>query len=267
MSHARAPIWNPQAPRVPVELDGVSSLGHRTHVHATKPGPFAASKIWMAIGAVLCAGAIVIIVFASDPFLAIPAVMAGLIIGVGGLTNYVPLATAARVVVTYHDGFAALTGSTPTVVKWEDVTGIVSKERVFSSGKRRSVTREHRYDVANRSGKTVVFHGERVEDVKRLIEVVKRESYARRLPALQKRWDAGETLTFGAVRASREEIEAHGRRIRWKDVRDAAVKDGRLILTPADGRPLKVRVSKIPDVEMLGALMGIEPAKMDLVYI
>jgi hypothetical protein len=68
------------------------------------------------------------------------------------------------------------------------------------------------------------------------------------------------------VTVSRDAIESEGRRLLWGDIRQVAIEDGCLVVTPARGAVLRQRVSLIPNVEILGALVGVDPAKMRLAY-
>jgi len=59
-----------------------------------------------------------------------------------------------------------------------------------------------------------------------------------------RRWQSPTTRDSRDVRRgdrSKDFIESGGRRLAWKTISNVAVKDGRLIVTPREGKPLKVR--------------------------
>jgi hypothetical protein len=148
---------------------------------------------------------------------------------------------------------------------WSDIAAIVTDIRINRGKSSAYYTR--RYEISKRSGETLVLWDDRIEELSELITIVKKHAYDLMLPKAQSEWDGGSTLRFGAVVVSRDAIVAKGHRVAWREVREVVVKDGRLIVTLKQGRSIKVRASRIPNVEMLGSLIGVDPRMMDLIYL
>jgi len=125
-----------------------------------------------------------------------------------------------------------------------------------------------KYELTKQNGQRIVFVDDNFESVEAIMNAIKPHAAHTLLPALQRAYDAGQRVTFGPVTVSKQAIHCGGREIAWGSVSNVAVKDGRLVVTPKDGTsPVKVRASRIPNIEQLGAVIGVDPNGMDLLYI
>ncbi len=259
----RAPAWKGGGLVVPPEFSGVTTLGSAEQVYGPKSGVMLTASIVMIVGGVFLAIAIVVAIFAAVPAAIAPATL-GVFLFPIGMWNVARLRAGARVVVIYPMGFAARVGEAVSVWPWGEITATFTKDRMISG--KRSFHHEHRLDVSKASGETVVLLGDHFDDASALAKRIKSKTSAALLSPLQKAYDAGQPVTFGPVTVSKEAIESGNRRLAWGQVANVVVKDGRLVATPRDGRPLKVRTSQIPNVELLGVLIGLNPGTMDLEY-
>jgi hypothetical protein len=271
VSNVRPPAWggggggrSGDAWNLPPELEGMTELGAVVHVHPSQPGAMTGGIIGTVIGGAMLVLTLGLLVFGPAPAAIGPAMVTVIMLPLG-LSTFINLGRAPRIVVTYASGFAAVVGSKRRVWRWEDVTAILTDVRVVST--KRSSYHAYRYVVWNRAGESMQLLSERLEELSALIRTIKDKTFDRMLPDAQKEWDAGTTMKFGDVSASRDAIEAGGQRLAWSAVSNVMVKNGRLIITPNHGRPIKVRVSNIPNVEMLGSLIGVSPVAMDFTYV
>lgn len=130
----------------------------------------------------------------------------------------------------------------------------------------RSGYHERRYDIAKATGETVILDRMRFENVEDIVKVIKDRVAQELLPGLQAAYDSGQWVEFGAVVVCKTEIRIAGQSILWSVVSKAEVKDGRLIVTPRGGSPVKMTIWKIPNIELLGSLIGISKYDMLLMY-
>jgi hypothetical protein len=242
----------------------MTELGDVVHVYESVAGAMTGGIIGTVIGGATLLLTVGLLVLGPAPAAIGPAMVTVIMLPLG-LFTFVSLGRAPRVVVTYASGFAGVVGSKRRVWRWEDVSAIVTDVRYVRT--KRSSYHAHRYVVFNRAGESMQLLSERLEELTALVRILKDKTFERLLPDAQKEWDAGTTMKFGDVSASREAIEAGGERLAWSAVGNVMVKNGRLIITPKHGKPIRVRVSNIPNVEMLGTLIGVSPVAMDFTYI
>jgi hypothetical protein len=249
---------------VPSPFANITSLGQPDRAWPSKENVTRIPMLVTLTGAAALVLGGVLALSASLPAASAPLLIAGLFLCLG-LWNLVRLRGGAGTVMLYQAGFAALVGSSTTVWPWAEIATILSKEKLVRG--RRASYQERCYEISKLSGETLLLLGDHFEDMVGLAGTIKERVGAHLLPPLQARYDAGQPLTFGAVTVSRNGIEAGGRRLAWGAVANVVVKDGRLIVTPREGAALKVKASKIPNIEQLGALIGVDPARMDLMAV
>lgn len=250
-------------PIAPKELAHVTHLGPIVRVWSPREKVYVGAMVILAIGGLMLVIATSVVIASRNPgplFL----FALGLLLGGIAIYNVVRLNGAARSLVVYRDGFAALVGATPRVFAWDEIATIVNDERMISG--RRSAYPERRYVVAKANGEAVVLLDAWFENAQALAESIRKHADPILGRPLQEAYDAGETLTFGIVSVSKRHVRIDGRDVAWSETANVVVKDGKLVVTPRDGSPLKARVSKIPNVTVLGALIGVPPNKMDLLY-
>jgi hypothetical protein len=259
----RAPAWGGGGLVVPPEFSGVTALGRAEQVYGPKEGGSFAAIVVLCLGAAFLALGIALVIF-GPLGAAIGPGFIGVFLWSIGVWNVMRLRGGARVVVTYPMGFAAKVGSTVGVWPWAEIAYTLTKDRMRTG--KRSIYHERRVDVGKENGEVVVMLGEHFDDVRALVALIKSKTAEKLLPPLQQAYDSGQAVTFGPVTVSKEAIESGGRRLAWTEVANVSVKNGRLLATPKSGKPLKVRTSNIPNVELLGVLIGLGPSKMDLEY-
>jgi hypothetical protein len=216
------------------------------------------------IGGAACAAGVVVAIATESPLPLVPFSLVGAILFFLGMWNLSRLGRAARAVALYEGGFTALRGSNPIVLPWAAIASIVSDLKMVS-GQRIAWT-EYRYEVRARDGTTVELTNDYFEDLDGIVSAIKGHVWMLLRPGAQAAYDAGQPLAFGPVTVSREGVVAGGLALAWSAVQDVGVKRGRLVVTPKGGSPLQVRASTIPNIELLGMLIGVDPTGMDLAY-
>ena len=261
MMPVRAPAWS-GGPDVPAQFSGVRDLGDPITVHRPESNAMTTTLVVGSIGAVFFLAGVVLAAFLSP--VAFPGLLVGSILLPIALYNFVVRRRAARCVVIYGGGFAADTNGVISVWPWRDITGVTTKEKWVSGGRRGY--HERRYDIAKATGETVILDRMQFENVEDIVKVIKDRVAQQLLPGLQAAYDSGQWVEFGAVVVSKTEIRIAGQSIPWSGVSKAEVKDGRLIVTPRGGSPVKMTIWNIPNIELLGSLIGISKYDMQLMY-
>ena len=258
----RPPAWGQDALLVPPKLQ-VQGLGNARRVWEAQGSTIVVAVVLSIIGIVMvCAGAFVV-AFVPPPGVIL--LLVGGLLGFLGLYNVIDLRRAARAIAEYDGGLVALVGSTTTTWPWESIATIWLDESLVAS--KRGSYHVYRYRIARANGDTLWLLGERFLEAQSIMSTLKSHVGPRLLAPLQKSYDASEPLTFGPVTVSRESIAIGSHRVPWSGVGKVAVKKGRLTVTPRDGSsPIEMRASKIPNLEQLGALIGVDPGTMELTY-
>jgi hypothetical protein len=250
----RQPAWT-ETVVVPTTLQ-VSNLGSARKVWTVKESPVMGALIPLGFGSALAATGVGAAVLASP--IALGLLPAGLVFVIIGLVLMRSARRTTTAVAEYDDGFAALVGGRTVSARWTAVKSITSDE-VFRVGKRGGGLTYRTYVVELESGERVVLE-QWFMQIHEIIALFKERVGRALLPAMKADYDAGKVVTFDGVHVSRDAIEANGRRIAWGEVANAAVKSGELVVTPKNGsEPLRVRVSRIPNIEQLCELIGVNP--------
>ncbi len=141
-------------------------------------------------------------------------------------------------------------------------------QRDFPYRQPRGYWTERVYTLVKQDGEKVVLSSYQLEDVTKLIDVLKRRVYALLLPLLQQAYAASQNVTFSPVTVNKQDgLQDGGKRFAWADVLKVEVKNGSLLVTMKQSGVLgghhSVRASKIPNVEMLCQLIRLDPWTID----
>jgi hypothetical protein len=265
-----APAWQTRAAHAPPEFAGVSSLGELVHAYPPREDALKDYRPLGILGGILVLFGVVLAVALAIGGAPLPAAAFAMTPSAVGGVIYVLYAmtlrrfrTSVRSLAVYDKGFATLIGTGVGVWPWAEVTSVLTRER-FRSSSRGSSWTSRSYEVATRTGGTLLLTDDWFENVGGIAAAIKAPVFAVLLPPFRAEYAAGTPVTFGAVTTSKAAIQSGGRQIAWGDVRDVVVKQGCLVVTPLSGPPLRVAVDRIPNVEVLGSLIGVAPATMDL---
>ncbi len=168
----------------------------------------------------------------------------------------------ATTLVIYLDGFAYREhGKDVHPWRFDDVA-VIQSDRYLASRVALEV-----YTLTRTSGEklrldnTLCLPDEAVE------KHIKRAVFKRLAPPLIERYQAGEALTFGPVTVQEQNgLQLRGKHFAWAEIREIKVDKGRLQVTLRDGKHHEVRVNAIPNVELLGRLIGVRFHPRDLVH-
>jgi hypothetical protein len=248
---------------IPPELAQVTDLGRVRQVFVGVKNVLVLPIVLCSVGVALTLGGVSLAVFVA-PGAAIGLALPAVILFVMGAISLITLVGAARAIVTYEHGFAALVGNRAVSWRWEDVVAIYSNERMVSG--KRSFTHIKSYALVHHSGVRLPIEGERFQDIGTIIKTLKNVIEPKILASARRAYDAGARVPFGPVTVSKEAIVLAGRSIVWTQVASVNVKDGRLVITREGGATTQVKVKNIPNIEALGALIGVDPTSMDLEF-
>jgi hypothetical protein len=169
-----------------------------------------------------------------------------------------------QTVVRYREGFAFHTGKDLHTWRWEELASIQSD--VSSQSTRNSSFTSHEYRLAKLNGEHVILD-DRLSKVGGLAEQIKPPVFAHLWPPLAQRYQAGEALTFGPVTVDRQHgPQLDGKSFAWDAIQNVQVERGQLKVQLKDGQHHAVRVSKIPNIELLSRLIGVNLNSGELTY-
>ncbi|MEO7111883.1 MAG: DUF6585 family protein [Polyangiaceae bacterium] len=254
------PAWGKEENVALPQFAHVTALGHYKRAF-TKNGGSQSAVVIMGAGVAIAVLGAVVGVSTGEVFSAAPFVPFALVFFVAGALQ----SRSARLVATYHEGFAALVGSRVQTFRWNEIASLICNDR-YVTGKRTAWT-SHRCEVRKANGEKVTLLSVELEDGPVLIGDVKKHVASILLPDLRRSYDAGDSLSFGPLVVSKKIIERRGQRVDWSAVGNVVMKNGKLIVTPKSGKPFSVRVSKIPNVDLLCELIGVTYLQLDLAYI
>ena len=169
-----------------------------------------------------------------------------------------------QVVVRYRDGFAFRAGHDLHTWRWEEVALIqsnLSSQRI-STGFYTS----HEYMLAQLNGQQVILD-DRLNQVGALAEQIKKPVFARLWPPLAQRYQSGQALTFGPVTVDRQHgPQLDGKPFAWDAIQNVQVARGQFKIELKDGKHHALRASKIPNIELLCQLIGLNLNSAELAY-
>jgi hypothetical protein len=125
----------------------------------------------------------------------------------------------------------------------------------------------HEYTLTRTSGEALILD-DGVKSITAAADQIKAAVFARLAPTLIQRYQAGEALTFGPVTVQQQTGLRRGNQHHaWQDIQNIQVQNGRFQLSLRNGQHAESRASTIPNIELLGQLIGVNPIQMQLVYI
>lgn len=248
------PAWT-ETVVVPADLQ-VANLGSPQKVWKAKYSPTGNAMAPMIFGAIGIAASIVIAFFIWP--IALVIFLIGAMFLAIGLYFMRGAKRSASDVVQYENGFVVRAGKSKVTGPWSAVASITSDE-VFRARSKSGALTIRSYEIAMKNGEAFLLEVW-ITELHEVIAMFKEHVGRALLPALKAEYDAGNDVTFGDVTASRDAITVTGRLLTWSDVANAAVKHGRLVVTPKDGTaPLEAEVRRIPNIEQLCELIGVKP--------
>ena len=169
--------------------------------------------------------------------------------------------------VVYCDGFAYRPGGKDVQLwRFDEVAGIQTTLVTMRTdvGKRRD------YNRTRATGQSVtldksLYAAEYTEDrfrrvkaVEAAVSQIKLAVFKLLLPAMVQRYEAGEALKFGPVTVQKNDsLQLGGHRHAWGDIQNIEVNAGQFIVTLSNGRRDEIHIPDIPNIELLGRLIGV----------
>jgi hypothetical protein len=173
--------------------------------------------------------------------------------------------TRPNMLVLYHDGLAFRTGKDLHTWRWEEVAVIVSNLSMHDS-EHAGVWTAHEYTLTKSSGEKVILD-DGVKEIEDAIAAIKQAVFARLWPPLAQAYGAGQAVTFGTVTIHKQTgIQLDGKPYAWNAILDIKVERGRFTVTLRDSKKHEARVSAIPNIELLGQLIGLKFYETALAY-
>ena len=169
----------------------------------------------------------------------------------------------ASALVVYRDGFAYQAGATDTHTWRFAEVAVIQSNLAWPPHS----AEMHEYTLTRTSGEALILD-DGVKSVTAGADQIKAAVFARLAPGLIQRYQAGEALTFGPVTVQQQTgLRLGGQHFAWADIQDIQVHSGRLQLSLRSGQHAEARASTIPNIELLGQLIGVKPIQMQLVYL
>jgi hypothetical protein len=172
-------------------------------------------------------------------------------------------APRASALVLYRDGFAYRAGGKEAHAwRYDEVTVIQTNADWSHRG-----AEIHEYTLTRTNGETLILD-DRLKSVEAASDKIKDAVLPRLGPPLVQRYQAGQALAFGPVTVQqRDGLSLSGQRCAWEAVQNIQVQNGRFQVTMRDGKHHELRVAAIPNIELLGQLIGLGRYQMQLTYI
>jgi hypothetical protein len=165
--------------------------------------------------------------------------------------------------VIYRDGFAFHTGQELHTWRWEEVAVIQSN--LWAEGARLGHT-EHEYTFTQTSGAKVILDN-RIKAVAGPAEYIKNVVVARLLPPVAQAYAADQPVSFGPVTVHKVNgLTLNGQLYPWDSILDVKVWSGRFTVTLRTNHKHEVRAKDIPNLEVLGQLIGLSFYESALAY-
>ncbi len=169
----------------------------------------------------------------------------------------------ASALVVYRDGFAYRAGGQEAHAwRFDEVAVIQSNVDWSHRG-----AEIHEYTLTRTNGEALILD-DRLKSVEAAADHIKDAVLPRLAPPLIQRYQAGEALVFGPVTVQqRDGLRLGGQRYAWEAIQNIQVHNGRFQVTLRDGKHHELRAAAIPNIELLGQLIGLGRYEMQLTYI
>lgn len=157
----------------------------------------------------------------------------GLLIALGGawvLQTY--RQEKEMVIVACRDGLAYVRKSGVQIMRWDEVTAVW----MSITRHRRSGNTVHTYRLGNEQNNNLTFIyavGE-LENIEELGNTVQKEVTSRLFPKWVQKYNAGETLSFGALTVSKQGLGNGKEVLPWSDVAEVQLRNGHIAVRKQD---------------------------------
>jgi len=174
---------------------------------------------------------------------------AGLVlIGLAAYGGAVAFRDRDQTVRVFLDGLIETRGGQNTVIRWDQIDGVV-----HSIGQRRrriGPSETHLLTLMLIDGTRIQYSEATLEGVEELSSTVKHAIIRRELPRIAGALRNGETVTYGNIRLDRHGITTGRKRISWTSVTDAREQNGRVSVR-AGGRWQSLGTGSVPNAHVL----------------
>ncbi|HVM73055.1 MAG TPA: DUF6585 family protein [Anaerolineales bacterium] len=167
-----------------------------------------------------------------------------------------PHATTA---VVYQDGFAYQAGGREVKTwRYEEVAAIQTKLEDHSP------TYVHEFTLYRTNGEKLIL-----DDIIHISPVavayIKLTVFKRLVDPTVQRYEAGEALAFGPVTVHKQNgLTLNGHHYAWGDIQNVEVQFGEFKLLLSKDKKQSIHTSEIPNLELLGHLIGLDPAEVNM---
>ena len=162
----------------------------------------------------------------------------------------------ADTLVVYQDGFAYQAGGKDVKLWHFDEVAAIQSSLVEHG----YLHKEHKYTLFRNNGESLILD-DGVQFVQTAEYQIKLAVFKRLVGSFIQRYEAGEALTFGPVTVQQQTgLQLGGRCYAWQDIQDVKVSSGELELTLSNKQHKSLRTSEIPNIELLGRLIGLDGA-------
>lgn len=90
-----------------------------------------------------------------------------------------------------------------------------------------------------------------LEDLSAAVLAIQQHRATRLLPAWSRRLQRGERLTFGPLALSRRGLHYHAQTLPWRDLRQATIQHGALVIESSQSLSWRIPIQQVPDAHLI----------------
>jgi hypothetical protein len=170
----------------------------------------------------------------------------------------------ANTLVVYRDGFAYQAGG-KEVKSWrfDEVAAIQTKLEDHSP------TMVHEFTLFRTTGESLILD-DSLHVVPAAADQIKLAVFKLLVAPFVQRYEAGEALAFGSITVQKQNgLQLGGHKYAWEDIQNIQVQFGEFKVALNNNKNSVVRTSEIPNIELLGRVIGLDQAEVGsgLLYI
>ena len=163
----------------------------------------------------------------------------------------------ASAFVVYQAGFAFQSGGKEVKLwRFDEVVSIQTKVEDHITMKK------HEYKLVRNSGEAMVLD-DSVDSVAAGADQIKLGVYRALLEPMVKRYETGETMTFGPLSVHQQNgLQISGKHYAWDEILNIKPRFGVITVTLNNNKTTKINIAEIPNVELMGRLIGLKQAEV-----
>ena len=139
------------------------------------------------------------------------------------------------------------------IIKWSEISEITTRaNKITFIG----YTLQERFSIilCPTNGNSILLDNN-ISSITELAKEIKQNTFRHLLPIFQHEFNRGNRVNFGAISINREWISLGKNKIFWHEVLKVYVNSGFMVIKLMDNKNLKIKITKIPNVDLLFLLL------------